>query len=62
MSKNKQKLAVATCGFLISLNAFAGEVLDISDIKFEDDNFQKCILAQKTTNPTKKVNKHITLV
>ncbi|TON15057.1 hypothetical protein CGH61_24475, partial [Vibrio parahaemolyticus] len=53
MSSNKQKLVMATCGFLVSLNAFAGEVLDVSDIKFEDDNFQKCVMAQKVTNPAK---------
>ncbi|PQJ49078.1 hypothetical protein BTO01_26695 [Vibrio jasicida] len=53
MSRNKQKLVMATCGFLVSLNAFSSEVLDVSDIKFEDDSFQKCVLAQKVTNPTK---------
>lgn len=42
---------MATCGFLVSLNAFAGEVLDVSDIKFEDDNFQKMRNGSKSNQP-----------
>ena len=53
MSSHKQKFMVATCGLFASLNVFSSEVFDVNDINFEDDNFQKCVLAQNTKNPAK---------
>ncbi|WP_232575681.1 hypothetical protein [Photobacterium carnosum] len=51
MSSYKQLFTVATCGLVVSLNAFSGEMLDVNNIKFEDNNFKSCVLAQKSTNP-----------
>lgn len=51
MSSYKQLFTVATCGLVVSLNAFSGEMLDVNNIKFEDNNFKNCVLAQKIMNP-----------